>query len=87
MTAIEWSSSHATHHLYAIYAMGADRKLLNEAYQTHVVYQRPAFESPGSIDDGNWKDHLGDERYVTSTQILIQYSILTFPSIDITRPT
>ncbi len=57
------TDSHATHHLYAIYAMGADRKLLEAAYQTHVVYQRPAFESPEAIDDGNWKDHLADERW------------------------
>ncbi|KAI0072623.1 hypothetical protein K474DRAFT_361298 [Panus rudis PR-1116 ss-1] len=55
--------NHASHHLLAIYAMGADRELLKIAYQTHVVYQRPSFESPGPIDAGNWKAHLADERY------------------------
>ena len=70
--------SHATHHLLAIYAMGAPASLLNAAYHTHVVYQKPAFPPPETddarkareaiskvvIDDTNWKDFLGDERYV-----------------------
>ena len=60
--------SHASHHLLAIYAMGADGELLKAAYETHVVYQKPAFPPPEDkkiskiIDDSNWKDHLGDER-------------------------
>ncbi|KAI0085240.1 hypothetical protein BDY19DRAFT_896974 [Irpex rosettiformis] len=61
--------NHASHHLLAIYAMGADSELLKAAYETHVVYQKPAFPPPEDkkidtiIDDSNWKDHLGDERY------------------------
>jgi len=55
--------NHATHHLLAIYAMGAPRQLLDVTYQTHVVYQRPAFPSPGPIDASNWKDHFADENY------------------------
>ena len=60
--------SHASHHLLAIYAMAADGELLKAAYETHVVYQKPAFPPPEDkkiskiIDDSNWKDHLGDER-------------------------
>ena len=70
------NDSHAAHHLLAIYAMGAPKKLLEAAYETHVVYQRPAFPSPEEpdtkpqgddfkkviIDEKNWKDYLGDER-------------------------
>ncbi|KAK7681710.1 hypothetical protein QCA50_015057 [Cerrena zonata] len=55
--------NHATHHLLAIYALGADAKLLNAAYQTHIIYQRPSFPSPGEITTANWKTHLGDETY------------------------
>lgn len=54
--------SHASHHLLAIYALGADRKLLHIAYQTHVIYQRPSFPSPGDITEENWKLHLGDDK-------------------------
>ena len=68
--------SHATHHLLAIYAMGAPASLLDAAYHTHVVYQRPAFAPPETsearkvrqdmdevvLDDLNWKDFLGDDR-------------------------
>ncbi|KAI0337856.1 hypothetical protein BDW22DRAFT_1464375 [Trametopsis cervina] len=61
--------NHASHHLLAIYAMGANSQLLEAAYGTHVAYQRPAFPPPEAkaisavIDDSNWKDFLGDERY------------------------
>ncbi|CAL1702716.1 unnamed protein product [Somion occarium] len=55
--------NHASHHLLAIYALGADRKLLQTAYQTHVIYQRPSFPSPGEITVENWKDHLGNDKY------------------------
>ena len=76
-------NSHAAHHLLAIYAMGAPKKLLEAAYETHVVYQKPSFPPPEEpdillrkaqakveediakviIDEKNWKDYLGDERY------------------------
>ncbi|CAL1702702.1 unnamed protein product [Somion occarium] len=55
--------NHAAHHLLAIYALGADRNLLKAAYQTHVLYQRPSFPSPGEITQETWKDYLGDEKY------------------------
>jgi hypothetical protein len=50
--------------------MGADSELLKAAYETHVVYQKPAFPPPEDkkistiINDTNWKDHLGDDRCV-----------------------
>ena len=36
---------------------------MKAAYQTHVIYQRVLFDSPGEITEMNWKDHLGDEKY------------------------
>ena len=53
--------------------MGANGELLKAAYQTHVVYQKPAFPPPEHkkietiIDDATWKDYLGDERRVFPT--------------------
>lgn len=56
--------------------MGANDALLKAAYETHTVYQRAAFPPPaegdakekqaskGVINETNWKEHLGDERYV-----------------------
>lgn len=47
--------------------MGASSITLKAAYDTHVVYMRPAYDSPGPIDKSNWKDHLGDEQCVISS--------------------
>ncbi|KAH8115154.1 hypothetical protein DFH11DRAFT_1688725 [Phellopilus nigrolimitatus] len=55
--------NHASHHLYAIFALGAPSEVLEAAYKTHVDYQKPAFDSPEDITGSNWKEHLGDERY------------------------
>jgi len=54
---------HASHHLLAIWAMGAQGPVIEAAYQTHCEFQTPAFDSPGSIDHGNLWDHLGNQKY------------------------
>lgn len=54
--------------------MGASAEVLKAAYETHVAYLRPALPPPEAaeskdpvvIDEANWKDHLGDERFVLS---------------------
>ncbi|KAI0076664.1 hypothetical protein K474DRAFT_1707993 [Panus rudis PR-1116 ss-1] len=68
--------NHAAHHILAIFAMGADRTLLNAAYQTHAVYQRPLLESPGPIDEKNWKEHIDDERYYQSYLSFFEKQVL-----------
>ncbi|CCM00192.1 uncharacterized protein FIBRA_02220 [Fibroporia radiculosa] len=55
--------NHMSHHLLAIYQLGASGPLLEAAYQSHVSSMRPAFESPGSITEKNFHEHLGDEKY------------------------
>ncbi len=40
--------------------MGAGGPLIEEAYQTHVVYMKPAFESPEPITEDNFWKHLGE---------------------------
>jgi len=49
--------------MLAIYALGANGKLLREGYKNDEGYQRPIGKSPVPISDGNFADHLGDERY------------------------
>ncbi|EKM51648.1 uncharacterized protein PHACADRAFT_212279 [Phanerochaete carnosa HHB-10118-sp] len=57
--------NHASHHLLAIYTMGASAEVIREAYQTHVAYQRPAKDHfiAATIDEKNWKEHVGNEKY------------------------
>ncbi|KAG8881000.1 hypothetical protein FRB97_000245 [Tulasnella sp. 331] len=61
--------NHLTHHLYAIYALGAAPNLLQDAYDLHAGDQRPAFKSPEEITEKNWKDHLGDEKYYVTSKL------------------
>ncbi|KAI0367931.1 hypothetical protein BV20DRAFT_534637 [Pilatotrama ljubarskyi] len=58
--------NHASHHLVAIYAMGAGGPLIEAAYQTHVAYMRPAFQSPEPIDDKSFWLHLGKREFYNS---------------------
>jgi len=54
--------NHATHHVLAIYGLGASPEIIEDAYKTHD-YLLPAFDSPESITDQNFSEHLGDGRY------------------------
>lgn len=58
--------NHAPHHLLSIWAMGASGPVIDAAYATHCVYQRPAFESPGHVTHDNVHKHLDDERYYSA---------------------
>jgi len=69
-------SSHACHHLFALYALGALPSLLDAAYHTHTSYQRPAMDSPEDITLNNWKDHLGDEKYYRAYLKFFAYIVL-----------
>ena len=51
--------SHLTHHLIAIYGLGASAPLIEAANETHM-YQKPAFASPGPITEENFIEHIGD---------------------------
>ncbi|EPQ53297.1 hypothetical protein GLOTRDRAFT_140143 [Gloeophyllum trabeum ATCC 11539] len=55
--------NHATHHVLAIYALGAPGPLIQAAYDSNAAYQRPAFKSPDPITVNNFVDHLGDDTY------------------------
>ena len=55
------SLSHVTHHVLAIYSLGASPEIIENAYKTHD-YLKPVFESPEPITDDNFAEHLGDAR-------------------------
>ena len=59
-------TSHAAHHLLAIYALGASAPIIDAAYQTHVEFQRPAIPSPGVITIKNFQDFLGQQECVSN---------------------
>ena len=49
--------------MIALWALGANEEILNAAYRYASSYLLPAFDSPSSINEGNWKKHLGDEKW------------------------
>ncbi|EIW52976.1 uncharacterized protein TRAVEDRAFT_175105 [Trametes versicolor FP-101664 SS1] len=55
--------NHASHHLLALYHLGANGDNIKAAYATHTSYQRRAYESPGKITRDNFHEHLADEDY------------------------
>lgn len=57
--------NHLTHHLIAIYGLGASAPLIEAANETHM-YQKPAFASPGPITEENFIEHIGDLNYYDS---------------------
>ncbi|KAI0300670.1 hypothetical protein B0F90DRAFT_1566309, partial [Multifurca ochricompacta] len=57
--------NHVTHHVFAIYALGASPEIIKDAYGTHD-YLKPAFKSPEPITDKNFVEHLGDAQYYAS---------------------
>jgi hypothetical protein len=63
--------SHSSHHVLAIYALGASPELIKYAYRTHLPKLLPVLVSPESITEKNFTEHLGDEKYIISYVIII----------------
>ncbi|OSD00411.1 hypothetical protein PYCCODRAFT_1414510 [Trametes coccinea BRFM310] len=55
--------NHASHHLLALYHLGASGPNIEAAYGTHTSYQRPALPPTEPITEKNFHEHLGDEKY------------------------
>ncbi|OBZ72838.1 Oxidoreductase AflY [Grifola frondosa] len=55
--------NHTSHHLLAMYQLGASGPLLDAAYKIHASYMRPAFASPEPVTTENFHLHLGDEKF------------------------
>lgn len=56
------SRSHATHHVLALYTLGASPEIIEDAYKTAHDYLLPAIKCPGPITEKNFAEHLADER-------------------------
>lgn len=55
-------TSHAAHHMLAIYPLGCSARCVERAYKAHDNLT-PAYESPEPITDANLVEHLGKERF------------------------
>ncbi|KAH9170233.1 hypothetical protein EDB89DRAFT_1979523 [Lactarius sanguifluus] len=55
--------NHASHHVLAVYALGASPELIRDVYKTHLPVLKPTLVSPVPITQENFIEHLGDERY------------------------
>jgi hypothetical protein len=55
--------NHIAHHILALWAFGANKDILEAAYQHDIPMQRPAFASPEPITMENFNEHLGDENF------------------------
>ncbi|KAJ8463757.1 hypothetical protein ONZ45_g17473 [Pleurotus djamor] len=55
--------NHTTHHILAIWALGANSEVIEAAYKSNCEYQLAAFKSEGPITEANFLKHLGDHRH------------------------
>ncbi|KAI4140253.1 MAG: hypothetical protein LQ340_007901, partial [Diploschistes diacapsis] len=72
--------NHIVHHLFAIYALGADPKEIQRAYDDNVGYQRPPEPLKEDIvadlkDPSVFKQHLDDEQYYHTYLVFFQNEI------------
>ncbi|KAI0051279.1 hypothetical protein FA95DRAFT_310766 [Auriscalpium vulgare] len=73
--------NHATHHLFAVYALGAPPELLEEVYETHS-YQKPVVVSPEPITDNNFTQHLGDSAFYSGYLAYFSSYLLTHTATE-----
>ncbi|EMD35935.1 hypothetical protein CERSUDRAFT_124504 [Gelatoporia subvermispora B] len=55
--------NHISHHLLALYYLGGKGPLMRAALEEDTAMQREYYGSPGKIDEKNYHEHLGDEKY------------------------
>ncbi|KAK0440239.1 hypothetical protein EV421DRAFT_1737318 [Armillaria borealis] len=55
--------NHISHHVLAIWALGASKEIIETVYRENVPAQKPAIKPPGPISSANFNAHLGDEKY------------------------
>ncbi|KAF4565478.1 hypothetical protein EYR40_002447 [Pleurotus pulmonarius] len=56
--------NHASHHVLATWALGANAQLIQAAYESNE--QQEAFKSPEPVTKDNFYAHLGDDKYYKS---------------------
>jgi hypothetical protein len=63
----------------ALWTIGADGALIEAGYETDTSYLRKTYPSPNAITQENFKDHLGDHKYVNNDHPLnnLPFRLLT----------
>ncbi|KAK0475762.1 hypothetical protein IW261DRAFT_1340047 [Armillaria novae-zelandiae] len=67
--------NHITHHVLAIWALGANKKTIEAVYREYVPMQRPAIKSPNNITSENFTTHLGDDQYYEAYKTFFKENI------------
>ncbi|KIY72268.1 hypothetical protein CYLTODRAFT_344384 [Cylindrobasidium torrendii FP15055 ss-10] len=55
--------NHISHHVLAIWALGAKGSLIEKAFEHEAPYQRKELDPPEPITDTNFADHLDDDEF------------------------
>ncbi|EEB87405.1 hypothetical protein MPER_15251, partial [Moniliophthora perniciosa FA553] len=55
--------NHISHHVLAVWALGAHEDVVRAGYDKNEWIQRPRGSSPGPVTKENFNDHLGDHRF------------------------
>ncbi|KAF9048317.1 hypothetical protein BDZ89DRAFT_1057888 [Hymenopellis radicata] len=59
-------AGHITHHVLAVWSLGANRSVLEAAYKHEAALQHPVIEPPGVVTANNYHEHLGDDNYFSA---------------------
>lgn len=57
-----FGSSHASHRAIALWAIGANGDVIMDGYKKDLLYEKPAIQSPASITEDNFGEHLGNDK-------------------------
>ncbi|KAK0187303.1 hypothetical protein F5146DRAFT_1124013 [Armillaria mellea] len=55
--------NHISHHVLAVWALGASKEIIEAVYREDTPIQRPAIKPPAPISSANFNAHLGDGTY------------------------
>ncbi|KAL0576096.1 hypothetical protein V5O48_005870 [Marasmius crinis-equi] len=58
--------NHISHHVLAVWALGAHQDIVRDGYDKNENLQRPKGSSPEPITEENWIEHLGERPYYSA---------------------
>ncbi|KAH7056951.1 hypothetical protein B0J12DRAFT_568609 [Macrophomina phaseolina] len=82
--------NHISHHLFTLYALGADPAVIDQGYNTAASYQRPPVHLPPAAsadmrDAAQFAAHMGDENYYLSYLLFFKAEIRARGWRDVVR--
>ena len=54
--------SHISHRAIALWAIGAKGEVIRDGYKRDCGHEKPAIQSPQTITEQNFDEHLGDDK-------------------------